>query len=87
VAKPEWYTEPQADESCRFVRRDAEEQAAVAAALSLLRSDHPARVAFENGLDTIALTHLVADRQDLVNALKKAYLDGFGRGIGHGFRP
>ena len=59
--------------------RDAEEHAAVTAALDQLPADHPARVAYLDHADTIALTHLVADRHDLVDALKEAYLKGFGR--------
>lgn len=69
--------------------RDAEERAAVTAALELLPADHPARVAYQDHADTIALTHLVADRPELVEALKEAYLKGFGRlmrSAGH-FRP
>ncbi len=59
--------------------RDAEERAAVTAALEQLPADHPARVAYLDHADTIALTHLVADRPELVDALKEAYLMGFGR--------
>jgi hypothetical protein len=59
--------------------RDAEERAAITAALEQLPADHPALKAFADGADTIALTHLVAGRPELVEALKEAYLKGFGR--------
>lgn len=49
--------------------------------------DHPVRAAYVDGVDTIALTHLVADRPATLAALKRAYLEAFGRRIGHGFRP
>jgi hypothetical protein len=63
----------------RFDTRDAEERAAITAALESLPAEHQARTAFAEGADTIALTHLVADRPDLVEALKQAYLSGYGR--------
>ena len=69
--------------------RDAKEHAAVTAALEQLPADHPARVAYQDHADTITLTHLVADRPELVEALKEAYLKSFGRllrSAGH-FRP
>ncbi|TMC55026.1 MAG: hypothetical protein E6J20_01255 [Chloroflexi bacterium] len=59
--------------------RDSEEHAAISAALEQLPTDHPARKVFAEGVDTIALTHLVADRPELVEALKEAYLAGCGR--------
>jgi hypothetical protein len=68
--------------------RDAEEHAAVTAALEQLPADHPARVAYLDRADTIALTHLVADRPDLVDALKEAYLASHRRLLRSGhFRP
>jgi len=69
--------------------RDAEEHAAITGALERLPANHPARVAYLADADTIALTYLVADRPDLVEALKQAYLSGCGRLLrssGH-FRP
>jgi len=63
----------------RYDTRDAEEHAAITAALEQLLADHPARLAYLDHADTIALTHLVADRPDLVEALKQAYLSGCGR--------
>jgi hypothetical protein len=69
--------------------RDAEEHAAITAALEQLPADHLAYKAFAEGADTIALTHLVADRPELIEALKDAHLNGFGRllrSAGH-FRP
>jgi hypothetical protein len=69
--------------------RDEIEHAEVAAALSELPEDHPARVAYLDYVDTIALTHLVADRPELVEALKKAYIASCGRLLRSGghFRP
>lgn len=70
--------------------RDAAEREAVAALLSALPREHAARSAFAAGLDTIRLTHLVADRPDLVEALKDAFLAGYCRMLdraGQHFRP
>lgn len=67
--------------------RDAQERAAVAAILAELPPDHPARRAHDAGVDTIRLMHLVAERPDLVERLKIARLDAFGRTLGGGFRP
>jgi hypothetical protein len=46
--------------------RDTEEDAAITAVLEQLPADHPARLACLDHTDTIALTHLVADRPELV---------------------
>lgn len=62
----------------RYDIRDAEEHAAIAAALAELPADHPARVAYEDHADTIRLTHLVG-RQDLADRLAEAFLDGYDR--------
>ena len=67
--------------------RDAQEEAAIAGALDELPIGHPAREAFAAGVDTIALTHLVADQAATLEVLKQAYLDGFARRIGAYFRP
>ena len=47
--------------------RDDIEHAEVAAALSDLPEDHPARAAYSSGelSDSIALTHLLKDRRDI----------------------
>ena len=47
--------------------RDEIEHAEVAAALSELRSDHPAAVAYSTAAaaDSLALTHLLKDRPDI----------------------
>jgi hypothetical protein len=58
--------------------RDAEEHAAIAAALAELSADHPARIAYERHADTVLLTKLVG-RQDLADRLAKAFLDGYER--------
>lgn len=81
-----WYANPESEKPAR-VRRDPEEEAAILAALADLPPEHPARVAYADGVDTIALTHLVADRPATLEALKLAYLDGFARRIGSSFRP
>src|SRR5689334_18361328 len=56
--------------------RDELEHADVAAALSELPDDHPARAAYCEGhnSDSISLTHLVGDRPDVVARLVQAYL-------------
>ena len=56
--------------------RDDIEHAEVVAALSELAEAHPARVAYCSAAisDSIALTHLLKDRQDLVDRLVAAYL-------------
>ena len=69
--------------------RDAQEHAEVAALLAALPDEHPARDAYGRGAGTIELSHLVADRVELVEGLKEAYLAGYARmlaGVG-GFRP
>ena len=53
--------------------RDEQANAEVAAILGELPADHPARVAFAEGKDTIALTHLLADRMDVVKRLMDSY--------------
>jgi hypothetical protein len=73
----------------RYDSRDAEEHAALAVILAELPADHPARIAYLDHADTIALTHLVADRPQLVEAIKEAFLAGYRRMLrrsGH-FRP
>jgi hypothetical protein len=66
--------------------RDQEEKAAVAAALEGLPKDHPARQAHEAGLDTIRISHLVADQPAIVERLKVVRLEAFGRTIGGHFK-
>lgn len=57
--------------------RDDIEHAEVAAALSALPENHPAAVAYSSGAmsDSIALTHLLHERRDLVDRLVAAYLE------------
>jgi len=57
---------------------DEQERAEVRRILGELPADHPAVKAFQEDADTIRLTYLVG-RDDLVEKLKRAYLDGFGR--------
>lgn len=72
-----------------FDTRDADEHAAVAAALAELPPEHPACIAyFLNNEDTLRLTHLVG-RRDLSDRLTQTWLDGYNRvlrGTSH-FRP
>jgi hypothetical protein len=69
--------------------RDAQEHAEIAAILAQLPDAHPAREAYGRGAGTIELTHLVADRAELVEGLKAAYLAGRWRVLKRtaGFRP
>jgi hypothetical protein len=69
--------------------RDELEHAEVAALLAQLPAGHPARDAYGRGTGTIELTHLVADRAELVEGLKAAYLSGWRRVLtrSRGFRP
>jgi hypothetical protein len=59
--------------------RDEEEKAQVTRILSVLPEDHPARAAHRCGADTIRLSHLVADRPQLVQSLVRAYMAGLDR--------
>lgn len=73
----------------QYDTRDEQEHAEITALLASLSEDHPARVAYADGADTITMTHLVADRPELVDGLKKAYLAGYGRVLARsgGIRP
>jgi len=84
--KKSWWDEP---ERRPLDTRDADEHAAVTVALSNLPPDHPARRAYAEGADTVKLTHLVADRRDIIAALTEAYLAGWRRSLARwsGFRP
>jgi len=53
--------------------RDEQANTEVVAILAELPADHPARVAFKREKDTITLTHLLADRRDLVGRLMETY--------------
>jgi len=53
--------------------RDEQANVDVAAILVDLPADHAARAACASGKDTIALTHLLADRKDLVKRLIDSY--------------
>jgi hypothetical protein len=69
--------------------RDEQEHPAVAASLASLPYAHPARAAYARGAGALELSHLAADRGELVEALKEAYRAGYSRmlaGVG-GFRP
>lgn len=69
--------------------RDEQENAEIAALLARLPAGHPVHEAFGNGTDTISLMHLVADRADVVEGLKAAYLSGWMRVAKRttGFKP
>ena len=60
-------------------KRDEEEKAEVGRIIAALPKDHPAHDAHRRGMDTIALTHLVANYPDLVEALIRAYHAGTDR--------
>ena len=73
---------------------DEIEHAEVARVLSALPAEHPARVAYASGAreaaDSIGLTHLVADRRDMVQALTEAKMATWRRTLaqqGGYFRP
>ena len=73
----------------QYDTRDEQEHADVAVVLTVLPAEHPARDAHARGVGTLELTHLVADRVELVDGLKQAFLAGYRRllaGSG-GFRP
>ncbi|SRR6266852_3513283 len=53
--------------------RDEQANVEVADVLAELPEDHAARIAFAEGKDTITLTHLVADRKDLIARLMESY--------------
>lgn len=67
--------QPEKRHPCDY--RDELEHADVAGILAELPEEHPARVAYYSGAreaaDSISLTHLVADRMDLVARLVEAY--------------
>jgi hypothetical protein len=68
--------------------RDEQEHADVAAILAALPDQHPARVAYADGADTIRLTHLVPG--ELVDSLTEAFFAGYRRMLqrhGSYFRP
>ena len=68
---------------------DDVERSEVLEILKQLPEDHRARIAHREGVDAIALTHLVDKRQDLIDRLTQAWLDGYGRMLrrSRNFRP
>jgi hypothetical protein len=72
-----------------FDAHDDQERAEIRAALQELPSDHKAWKALEEGVDAVALTHLVDNRQDLIDRLTQAWLAGYGRMLRstQNFRP
>src|SRR5882762_8319428 len=64
---------PKLAETIDLSGRDEQADREVAAILAELPADHPARQAFAERRDTIALTHLVAARKDLVKRLVDTY--------------
>jgi hypothetical protein len=72
-----------------FDAHDDQERRQIAEILQELPEDHRARAALREGADAIALTHLVDKRQDLIDRLTQAWLDGYGRMLRRsgGFKP
>jgi hypothetical protein len=69
LSKVPWYEQP----DCKpRDMRDHLEHAAVEEALRLLPADHPAHKAYSDGVD-IALTHLIADRPEILKAPTEAF--------------
>lgn len=57
--------------------------------LGVLPEQHAAREAYAEHVGTLELTHLVADRPELIEPLKEAWLAGYRRLLARsgGFRP
>jgi hypothetical protein len=72
-----------------FDAHDDRERDEILEILKELPEEHRARRAHSEGADAIALTHLVDDRQDLIDRLTQAWLGGYGRMLQRsgGFRP
>jgi hypothetical protein len=72
-----------------FDAHDDHEREEVLKIVNELPEDHRARLAHRDGADAIALTHLVGERQDLVERLTQAWLAGYRRMLERsaGFRP
>lgn len=60
-------------------KRDRQEHGEVMAILSELPPDHPAREAYAHGASTLELARLVADRAELIERLREAFLAGYRR--------
>lgn len=60
----------------RELASDDQQRVAVQAILRELPEGHPARAAYDAGVDVIALTRLV-EREDLVEKLNQAWLDWY----------
>jgi hypothetical protein len=60
------------------MKLDRQEREAVIRTLSVLPQDHPARVAFDQGADPIALSTLV-ERDELVEDLEEVWLCAYSR--------
>jgi hypothetical protein len=62
-----------------FDPHDDQERSAILEILKELPEDHRAWQTQREGADPITLTHLVDKRQDLIDRLTQAWLDGYGR--------
>ena len=62
-----------------FDAHDDEERREILEILKKLPEHHRAWLAHREGADAIALTHLMDQRQDLIEGLKQAWMDGYGR--------
>jgi len=60
------------------MKLNREETQAVLRALSVLPQDHPARAAFDKGVDPVALTQYL-EREELIENLKEIWLDAYRR--------
>ena len=72
-----------------FDAHDDRERREILEVLKELPENHRAWRAHTEGADAIALTHLVDKREDLIERLTQAWLDGYGRMLRRagGFRP
>jgi hypothetical protein len=62
-----------------FDAHDDQERSEIVEILRVLPEDHRAWRAHREGADAIALTHRVDKRQDLIDRLTQAWLDGYNR--------
>jgi len=72
----------------RDMKLDQQEREAVLRALSVLPHDHPARIAFDQGADPIALMHLLENLKEIwLAAYERRCLSGCASRDEHKRRP